>query len=244
MSGNDGERDGPRVARIGDVAHLPAALTDASIDCNRPVLAVVGGAEGMADDVVDDVVELLRTGVLPLLDRRGATVVDGGTDSGVMRVMGRARAAAGARLPLVGVAAEGTVGPVSLADTGERPMVEPHHTHVVLVPGRSWGDESPWLAAVATAIAGDQPSVTLVVNGGDIVWQDIEHSLRLHRPVVVLAGTGRAADEIAAAAAGRDGDHRAGGVAGHDLVSIVDIDDSAGLVDVLDRLLRGSEASD
>ena len=76
---------------------------------------------------------------------------------------------------------------------------EPHHTHLVLVPGTSWGDESPWLTHVADALADGRGSVTVVINGGDITYADAAASIDRGRPVVVLAGTGRTADAIAGA---------------------------------------------
>jgi hypothetical protein len=100
---------------------------------------------------------------------------------------------------------------------GAAPL-DPYHTQVILVPGDTWGDESPWLSRVAAAIASGWPSVTLVVNGGEITYGDIEHSLEAGRPVIVLAGTGRTADAIAAAAHGRDGGPEGGtgsGLPGH-----------------------------
>ena len=66
-----------------------------------------------------------------------------------------------------------------------------------------------WLSRVATAIAAGQPSLTLVINGGQITYDDIGRSLRAGRPVIILAGTGRAADTIAAAARGDIADPKA-----------------------------------
>ena len=198
-----------RVRRPGDLAADLGAL---NIPIRRPVLVSVGGAGGMAPEYLAATATVLERVVLGM-DRWGAVVVDGGTDSGVMRVMGRVRKAVGARFPLVGVVAEGTV---SLPGTSAAPgaaTLEPHHTHVVLVPGNAWGDESPWLSCVATVIADGQPSLTLVVNGGEITYEDIDHSVSAARPVIVLAGTGRTADAIAAAADGHGEDRRAAQVA-------------------------------
>jgi hypothetical protein len=80
---------------------------------------------------------------------------------------------------------------------GRGEVLQPHHTHFLLVPGDHWGDESPWIARVATLLAGEAPSVTLLVNGGEISRQDVAHSLAAGRPVLVVAGTGRLADELA-----------------------------------------------
>ncbi len=120
-------------------------------------------------------------------------------------MLGRARAAGGGGFPLVGVAATGTVrvpggGPV-IDDAAE---LERNHSHAVLVPGDARGDESPWLAAVAAAIAGGRPWLTVVVNGGEITYADAAGSVDRGRPLVVLAGSGRTADAIADARAGRD----------------------------------------
>lgn len=189
---------GPRIARAGQPAGLPPALRELGIRTGRPVLVAVGGAGGMTPDATGPLAKPAEH-VVRALDRWDGVVVDGGTDSGIMKVMGDARHATGAGLPLVGVAAEGTViVPGRPARAGAAPL-EPGHTHVILVPGSEWGDESPWLSRVATAIAGGRPSVTLVVNGGQITYRDIDHSLAAGRPVIVLAGTGRAADAIAAA---------------------------------------------
>ncbi|GAB3738809.1 hypothetical protein GCM10027598_67460 [Amycolatopsis oliviviridis] len=152
----------------------------------------MSSAHGEASD------SALRDVVIPLVASAGITVVDGGTDSGVMRALGLARAAVRAEFPLVGVAAEGTLADSRPPAPGSA-LPEPRHTHLVSVPGTKWGDESPWLSSVARVIAKGLPVATLVINGGEVTLGDVGHSLRGGTPVVVLSGTGRAADRIAAA---------------------------------------------
>lgn len=226
-----------RVSRVHD---LPAALDTHRLRRGRPVLVLVGGAAAMDRSAVTALDHALRTVVLPLLDRRDAAAVDGGTDSGVMRVIGRARSAADHRFPLVGVAAEGTVVvPGSGLADPDRVDLEPNHTHVVLVPGSRWGEESPWLAEVADVVADGAPSVTVVVNGGEITFDDALTSLDRGRPVVVLAGTGRTADEIAVARAARPADLRAVKIAAARLTHVLPVDDAAAIADVLHACLSG-----
>lgn len=215
------EPAGPACARVGQHGDLPATLDALGVHRGRPVLLLVGGAGGMTGEHLALAASTLEP-LIPDLDRWGAAVVDGGTDAGVMRVMGAARSAAGARFPLVGVAAEGTVNlpgsrvlstpsaPAARPGTmpaAERAALDPRHTHLILVPGQEWGDESPWLSKVAEAIADGQPSLAVVVNGGGITYDDIGHSLEVGRPVLVLDGTGRTADAIAAAARGEAADN-------------------------------------
>ena len=74
-----------------------------------PVLLMVGGAGGMDEAARQTLAVVLRDAVVPSVQRHGAVVVDGGTDSGVMRMLGHERAARGGGFALVGVAAAGTV---------------------------------------------------------------------------------------------------------------------------------------
>ena len=102
-----------------------------------------------------------------MAERLGVVVIDGGTDAGVMHLIGRARTRAEATFPLVGVPAVGTVRfPGKRSGVRRRWPLDAHHTHFVLVPGAAWGDEAPWIARVGTELAGGSPSVTVLVNGG------------------------------------------------------------------------------
>jgi hypothetical protein len=156
-----------------------------------------------------------------------------------MRMIGRARAGAGAGFPLIGVAAVGTIRLPDTPDSDEDGTpLEPNHTHAVLVPGNEWGDETPWLSAVAGVIAGDQPSVTVVVNGGSITFDDAEASLAAGRPVIVLAGSGRTADEIARARAGEEAGEQARAIAASPLTSIVDATEPRRILDAIASVFR------
>ena len=230
-------RAGPRPIRVRDTDGIPRLLADAGLS-PAPVLVLVGGAGGLDTGAEAQLFGLFCSHLVPAVVRSGATVVDGGTDSGVMRAMGSARSHTGARFPLVGVAAAGTVpapGDVAEATAGTR--VDPDHSHIVLVPGDAWGDESPWLSAVAAALSVGHPSVTLLVNGGDIAYDDVDRSLGAGRPVVVLAGSGRAADAIAAAAREPDADERARRIHASPLVRVVSLDDPEAVSGTVGSLL-------
>lgn len=229
----------PPIARVAEPGDIPAALRALGIAVGRPVLVLVGGAGGMSPEQMTTLAGTIGP-VVPALGAWGAAVVDGGTDSGVMRIIGQAHAAAGASFPLVGVAAEGTVVLPGVRPAPDAAPLDPHHTQAILVPGDAWGDESPWLARVAAAIAGGRPSLTLVVNGGEITYHDIEHSLRAGRRVVVLAGSGRTADAIAAAARGQDGDARAARAAAARGTQIVPVGDPRALGDAIGSVLAAA----
>lgn len=223
--------------RVSTPDDLPQLLEAAGLT-RGPVLVLVGGAGGLEATDEAQLTSLIRDHVLPLVVHAGASVVDGGTDSGVMRAMGNARAEAGAQFELVGVAAVGTVpAPGDVPEHVARTRVEPQHTHIALVPGDTWGDESSWLSKIASVLSTGHASVTLLLNGGEIAYTDVHHSLAAGRPVVVVAGTGRTADAIAAAADGSPGEPRAARIAASPLVRVVPLDRprlvSAALAEVL-----------
>ena len=214
----------PQVARVTGSAGLAAALRALGFSRGRPVVVLVGGAAGMQENEVSALAAVLSAAVLPALGDDGA-LIDGGTDAGVMRAAGRARADGGFLCRLVGVAAEGTVSvPDGSSNALDAPLLEPRHTDVLLVPGSSWGDESAWIGRVARAIANGFPSVTVLANGGAIAGRDVEQSLASGRPVIVLAGTGRLSDLIATET-GDGQDSSISRIAASDLTAIVDVHD-------------------
>lgn len=203
---------------------LPAALHKIGLDCKQPTLVLVGGASGISEADIVRLQQLFVDAIAPSAQELGVAVVDGGTDAGIMRFMGKARTEIGGTFPLIGVAAIGTVILPDLPPLSEEAApLESHHTHFVLVPGCQWGDESPWIADLASVLSEGCPSVTVVVNGGEITFQDVSNSVKAERPVVTLDGTGRTADKLAAALHGEATDGRATKLAASGLVQAINL---------------------
>ena len=193
---------GPVVIRLEhgpeSVDRVGPVLTQAGIRLGQPVVVLVGGASGMSTADAATASALFDAALVPALRTTGAGLVDGGTNAGVMALAGSARSRASLGGIHIGVIAAGTLAQVGGNDPSSDPVeMEPHHSHVLVVPGADWGDESPWLSRIATVLSDGQPSVTLLVNGGEIAYQDIELSLSAGRPAIVISGTGRTADDIA-----------------------------------------------
>ena len=227
------------VAEVTGPGDVEAAVASFDLGGPRPVLVVVGGA-GLLDEAAQKrLAPVFAEIIVPAVLRHDAAAVDGGTDSGVMRLLGQARAG-GPGFPLIGVAARGTVRfPGHEPATGEAADLDPNHSHIVLTPGAEWGAESPYLPLVAIALAAGRPVVTVLTNGGEIALDDAAHSLRLGIPLLVLAGTGRTADQIATAATGPapSGDERLALLARSELVRVVPVNDRTALAGRLDESL-------
>lgn len=168
---------------------------------DRPVIVLIGGH--ILPEHAAVTVQAIEV-IAKIADVLGAAVICGGTDVGVMAVIGKSRGRNNYQFPLIGIAPEGSVtwpeGPknnILFSPGNEREQLEAHHSHFILVPGNEFGDETKWIVRAATMIAGRNKSVTVLANGGKVSQQDVEEGLHANRPLLVLAGTGRLADEIA-----------------------------------------------
>jgi hypothetical protein len=110
------------------------------------------------------------------------------------------------------------------------------------VPGDQWGAESPWIADTATVLADTAPSITVLINGGEIAYSDVERSVQAGRSVVAVAGSGRTADEFAAALAGESADERAAALITSGLIRSVPADQPAVLAELLEAILGDAAA--
>ncbi len=229
--------------RVNRPAELTVALRKLGLHRPRPVLVVVGGAGKLSEAEMSRLRPLFVEVLAPLAEALGACVADGGTDSGVMRLMGQARAQTQATFSLIGVAPIGTVAvPGASLPRPDAALLEPNHTHFVLVPGSEWGDDSPWLLRVASVLAKEAPSVTVAVDGGENTWNDVSQSVEAGRRVIAVAGSGRAADVLASALRGETVDRRAKALVASGLVQAVDTSaDPDALAGAIERVLSAKE---
>jgi hypothetical protein len=220
---------------------LPRAL---GLSGSRPVIVVIGGASQLSEWDAERLRSLFRRVLAPLAEAVGACVVDGGTDAGVMRMMGEARAQTGSSFPLIGVVPEGVailpdraLLPDRITPATDAVALEPHHTHFVFIPGSVWGDESPWLAKIASVLADNAPSVSVLINGGEITWGDATESVDAGRSILVIAGSGRTANELATAVRGGVANDRAKELMASGLLSAIDLGDFDKLTKELKSIL-------
>lgn len=160
----------------------------------RSAIVIVGGAGGMTGEDIARVQWFFENYLVPFAARRKAAIIDGGTSSGVMAAIGSAREATGVDLPLIGIVARG----IEKIET----LLEARHTHFIFCPGDQWGDESEWIAAAASALSGPQPTIAIMINGGQITWNDARLNIKYGRPVMIAEGSGRTADVIATTSTG------------------------------------------
>ncbi|MDJ0736837.1 MAG: hypothetical protein QNJ47_22685 [Nostocaceae cyanobacterium] len=221
--------------RVQSPKELSTAMGELELHSPCPVLVILGGAGKMSEADLNRLRSLFVKVLAPVVEKLGASVVDGGTNFGVMQMIGQARAEISATFPLIGVIPVEKVALPNQIPPEEVTALEPHHSHFVLIPGCNWGDESPWLADVATVLAKEAPSVAVLVNGGEISRKDVSQSLKANRPVLAVAGSGRLADTLTAALGGETTDEGVSELVASGLIQAIDFKQS---FDSLTRLIK------
>jgi len=184
-----------QAVRVPIGADPGAALAALDLPPYRATVVIHGGAGAMDPALIDAVTRFFALSLAPFAEWHRVLIADGGTRAGTMAAMGAARRAVKGTFPLVGVAPLGAVSyPGSgLPETGRAPLDE-GHSHFVLLEADAFGAESALLVGLLRAAG--VPGAALIVNGGPIVREEVAAHAALKNPVIVVAGSGRAADEL------------------------------------------------
>jgi hypothetical protein len=188
-------------------AILPPAGTHTSdllnaLGMQKPnaVILIAGGAAKMDERLSLHLLQLCTHGIVPVARSLKALIIDGGTQAGVMAIMDRAEAEQQQRSTLLGVVPAGRVTyPGKSADilSNEDVSLNPNHSYFVLVETNEWGGETETMYRLAKTLSASCPSVAVLINGGPITKCEVLHNVRQKRPIIVIEGSGRLADEIA-----------------------------------------------
>ncbi|HYX51434.1 MAG TPA: hypothetical protein VE843_16930, partial [Ktedonobacteraceae bacterium] len=187
------------------IAPLEADARDIlnALDIQRPeaLIMIAGAASDLSEDTSSHLTQLCNLGIMPVVKQKKAMIIDGGTEVGVIRLIGMSANEFDQRLNLLGVSSAGLVtypgGPsikTELLDMAA--PLDPNHSYFVLAEAEIWGSETEMMYALAELISKDIPVISLVVNGGDISKNEVLQSVRRGWPLLIIEGTGRLADEI------------------------------------------------
>ena len=192
---------------VSEPSRVAEALRLLGTTTPRPVVVLIGGADDMSPEDATRIRESLDRALLPVAVARQAVIVTGGTEAGVMKLLGEF-AAARPSVELLGVAPSAQVRhhakPAQQND--KRAPLDPNHHKFILTAGESWGSETDVLLAVAMELArGSTQGVVVLVNGGRIAKHEASRFLAAGWAVLTLKGSGRSADELARALARRRG---------------------------------------
>ncbi|HEX9132427.1 MAG TPA: hypothetical protein VF844_09040 [Ktedonobacteraceae bacterium] len=166
----------------------------------RSLIMIVGGAARMNERNHPDLMRLFTDGIAHIASTLNALVIDGGTQSGVMKLMGQGVAKQQRRPVLLGISPAGKVtypGQTGHRVGSEEVPLDPNHSHFVLVETNEWGGETETMYELAKVFSESGPSVAILIDGGAIAKNEVLYNVRQRRPIIVIEGSGRFADEIA-----------------------------------------------
>lgn len=217
---------GDRNARIVSVSRdsYPGEILTSLIGDVRPRLAIgiSGGGKHFPDEHIAIIKNIFCSSIVPLIQQYDALVIDGGTNVGVMKILGEAVQAlippsserrqisessswSEAKTPLlIGFVPESLI--VESANDKDssfgKAQLDLNHPYFVLVrDATEWGDEVECMFSCLDFLhqSYQVPVVCLVVNGGRITLKETFHAAKQHYPIVILQGTQRASQLIVAA---------------------------------------------
>jgi SLOG in TRPM, prokaryote len=225
-------------------ASAKAILDALEIASPSAVILLFGGAAGMDDSRKAHLATLFAGGVTPVADELGALIIDGGTQSGVMAIVGEAVARRRGTCRLLGIAPKGKIMhpevAVAAAVSDGAPL-EPNHSHFVLVESAEWGGETGKMLELARAF--NAPIVAILVNGGALAANEALQTVRNGWQLLVVEGSGRFADDLSAAV--RDGQSAKSAevseIARSGRVTLFHVDDAASTLKIQLRRMFGQE---
>ena len=163
----------------------------------KALILIAGGADTLDEKHKLPLVRLFG-GIARAAANLDAVIIDGGTQSGVMELMGQGIADCGYQSPLIGVAPIGKVkypGSIGEGDTD----LDPNHSYFVLVEGGDWGSELDTINKLVQVFTKESAGVVILAGGGPNSINEALCAVRYNLPLIVLEGTGGMADEIAVA---------------------------------------------
>lgn len=182
-------------------AASPRQIVDAlALPTPHGLVILNGGTARLEPERERRLAQTLQEGLARVVAEERLTVITGGTDAGIFSLFGAGLGRWGRAAPCIGVSVAALVT-WSGKPTGEAPL-EPHHSHFVLVEGEHWGDETATMYALAAELGRRCSSVAIFAGGGEITIHEMQMSVVLGWPLVLLAGSGRATDQVLAARSG------------------------------------------
>lgn len=161
----------------------------------KSVVVLADGQQNVDSALKPRLMQLLGRGLLRAVrEAQALCVVRAGFDG----LLGTVLADSGRGVQVLGVAPLGRVvvpGEEKDAEADAVPPV-PGLTHLLLTTAGPWGSELRTKIDVAVALAGPKPGVLVVVGGGDDLMVEVRQAVRHRWPVLVVKGSGVAADAL------------------------------------------------
>ena len=192
----------PRAVRVAEDTDPVRMIHALQLSAPTPTIFLSGGAAMMDALSLTTTRSLIEDGLARFLNDQHMSIIDGGTTSGAMLLLGVARHRRSYTFPLIGVAPDQVVSYPGHDPQTKEGDLDGFHSHFILTAGADFGAESETIFKFAYALTGhgDRKRLVIILNGGAIVKQEAYRCATQEPrfPLLVLEGSGRFADELAA----------------------------------------------
>ncbi len=188
----------------------------------KGVICISGGATAFPTEIKDQTVALIEDVVAPLACEYDLLVVDGGTEEGVMQIIGEAFKKHRVKAHIIGIHEGDTAvetrdwhEPLLMGFVPESQVtypgdtrspkpnmqLDPNHVYFVMVmDAYDWGEEVECMFSFIDYLADQRlPVINIIANGGRITLKEASHTVQRNRPVIILEGSKRATEVIVSA---------------------------------------------
>ncbi|MBI1258253.1 MAG: hypothetical protein GC204_12340 [Chloroflexi bacterium] len=199
----------------------PQAIIDA-LRLPAPFPAILIGASAKTDISMRSVIE---DGLVRFLSERQINLLDGGTSSNIMHLIGGARGRRGSTFPLIRVVPEKLIAYPGWNNPHKLLDLASYYSHIVLTSGDEIGAETELVLQFAYKLSGSgtEKRLIMVINGGDTTRQAVIRCATQEPrfPLLVFEGSGRLADELALARRQGSDDPQIQAVLNHGIVHFI-----------------------
>lgn len=190
----------------------------------KGVICISGGATAFPPEIRDRTVRLIENVIAPVSYKHALLVVDGGTETGVMQIIGEAFDKERVRMTRIiggenGGARRKTgdlhdpllmgfvpASKVTFPGDGRSPkpniQLDRNHVYFVMVTDADdWGEEVEYMFGFIDHLVTRKklPFINIIANGGRITIKEAHHAVQKGYHIVVLEGSKRATEVIVAA---------------------------------------------
>jgi hypothetical protein len=177
------------------------------------ILSISGGAGRFPPDIEPHTRVLIESIIIPLAVEHKLMIVDGGTDAGIMQILGDA---VESYFHILGQDTQPLVGRPMLVGFAPRPkiyapgiapisndsvLLNENHTYPILIADvDDWGEEVEYMSSFIHHFVADRsiPALHVIFNGGRITLKEVYYAVKQQRSVLLLEGTTRAVEILAA----------------------------------------------
>ncbi len=177
--------NGAKMATVSSNTRGSTVIRRLDLPTPRSVLVLNGGTSKITPRLENRLDPIFKE-LARLTIRHEITVVTGATNAGIFNLFGRAISREGGyKAPVIGVAPHKA-----------QQILEPHHSHFVLVENAGWGDETPVMYRLVKSLTRHCPSAALFVGGGLITIVEMLYNVDQKRQMILISGSERSTDEV------------------------------------------------